>query len=68
MRLNTQLMSLSEWREKRFVGKPPSTSTVHRWIKNGDLPAKRIGGMWFVIISEEQNTTGDSLVDAVLQA
>ncbi|ASP40354.1 DNA-binding protein [Bacterioplanes sanyensis] len=66
--MNQKLMSVSEWRDQRFIGKPPAYSTVKRWIKNGELPAKQLGGTWYVIVSEEQNTTGDALVDAVLRA
>ncbi|WP_420590317.1 DNA-binding protein [Bacterioplanoides sp.] len=66
--IEQKLMPLRDWREQRFVGTPPSVSTVKRWVKNGDIPTKKIGGSIFVILNEEMNTTGDHLVDAVLSS
>jgi len=43
----------------------PSPSTIRRWIDNGDLEGKIIGGNYYVLVQE---TTGDPLVDSVLQA
>ena len=47
-----KLMPLEEWRTQRFTT-PPSPATVRRWISNGDIPGKHIGGKWFVDICEE---------------
>lgn len=63
--LNERLMPLHEWRIKRFTT-PPGRSTVKRWCENGHIPAKLIGGRWYVRIDEELRTTGDPLVDQVL--
>ncbi|SEA29446.1 Excisionase-like protein [Marinobacterium iners DSM 11526] len=60
-----QLMPLHEWRTQRFTT-PPSRSTVKRWCVNGHIPAKLIGGKWFVRVEEERRSTGDPLVDQVL--
>ncbi|WP_221801886.1 helix-turn-helix domain-containing protein [Oceanobacter mangrovi] len=62
-----KLMSVSDWRTARFASNPPSEQTVKRWAKNGDIPAKKIGGRWFIMVTEELQTTGDELVDAVLR-
>lgn len=63
-----KLMPLEIWRTERFTH-PPGKSTVRKWAMRGDIPgAKKIGGSWFVDIVEEQLTTGDELVDAVLRA
>lgn len=62
-----KLMTINDWRQNRFSGKPPAESTVKRWAKEGSIPAKKIGGKWFVMVSEEIRTTGDDLVDAVLR-
>jgi hypothetical protein len=66
--IRTKLMSLQQWRLQRFEGTPPSKSTIKRWAKNGDIPAKKIGQCWYVILNEEMNTTGDDLVDSVLRS
>jgi hypothetical protein len=63
-----QLMSVNDWRAARFAVKPPSEQTVRRWCEHGDIPAKKIGGQWFVMVNEELRTTGDDLVDSVLKS
>ncbi len=64
-----QLMALAEWRTTRFTeDSRPSHSTAVRWCKDGHVPAKRIGGKWFVCVREEVMMTGNELVDAVLKA
>ena len=63
-----KLMPLEEWRIKRFTT-PPSSQTARRWAQNGDIPgARKIGGTWYVDLKDEQNSTGNSLVDSVLRA
>jgi len=62
-----RLMSLQQWRRERFAGRIPSENTVKRWAKNGDIPAKKIGKTWFVLVQEEIGTTGDELVDRILK-
>lgn len=63
-----KLMPLEEWRTKRFTT-PPSSATVRRWVKNGDVPgAKKIGGSWYIDVELENISTGDELVDQVLRA
>lgn len=47
-----KLMPLEEWRHERFTT-PPSPATVRRWITNGDIPGRLIGGKWFVDLEEE---------------
>jgi hypothetical protein len=63
-----KLMALAEWSQSRFVGTPPAETTVKRWCRDGVIPAKRIGGKWFVMVAEELRTTGDNLVDSVLKS
>ena len=61
-----KLMPLEEWRTQRFTT-PPSRATARRWVTNGDIPGKLIGGKWFVNLEEEINSTGDELVDSILR-
>lgn len=68
LNIRTKLMSLQQWRLERFEGTPPSQSTIKRWAMNGDIPAKKIGRHWYVMLQEEMTTTGDELVDSVLRS
>jgi hypothetical protein len=64
-----KLMALAEWRQSRFTDNSrPSHATAVRWCSQGHVPAKRIGGKWFVFAAEEAMMTGNELVDAVLRA
>ncbi|WP_110647560.1 helix-turn-helix domain-containing protein [Salinicola peritrichatus] len=62
-----KLMSLDDWRKARFLGKPPGRSTVRRWCNDGTIPAKRIGGNWYIDVDAERNQTGNDLADDVLK-
>ncbi|HEY8386512.1 MAG TPA: hypothetical protein VIK82_09875 [Porticoccaceae bacterium] len=64
------LITPQEWIERRFgdAKKKPHPSSVRRWIENGVLPGKKIGGRFYVEIDDERNSTGDELVDRVLRA
>lgn len=62
-----RLMPISEWRDKRFTT-PPDKRTIQKWCEKGEVPAKKIGAKWYIIVNEELNQTGDPLVDQVLSA
>lgn len=61
-----KLMTLNEWRTARF-SKPMAYSTALRLAQGGDIPAKKIGGQWYVQAEEEICSTGSSRVDAILE-
>lgn len=77
-----KLISVAEYRRQRFHGrKKPSERTIRRWIIQGEIPGRKIGGMYFVDLGgEERQTemlvketqvlgrvlTGKALVDRVL--
>lgn len=61
-----KLMDLDQWRRARFAGEPPGLSTVRRWCREGELPAKKIGGTWFVDLDAERRMTGNELADEFL--
>ena len=47
-------MLVSEYRKKRFTPKSrPSEKTIKRWIVKGDLPGRKVGGLFYVDIDEE---------------
>lgn len=62
-----KLMDPDQWRRARFAGEPPPMSTVRKWCREGAVPAKKIGGAWFVDLDAERNMTGNELADEVLK-
>lgn len=62
-----KLMPLEEYRIKRF-STPPSRQTILKWVHDGDLPAKKIGGRWFIKVNEEIDSLGDERLDRILKA
>jgi len=65
-----KLIKLMAWRKKRFgEGKEgPSERTVRNWANNGEIPAVRRGGLWFIAEDAELELTGNPLVDDILRA
>ena len=62
-----KLMSIAEWSKTRFTPESiPVRQTVAKWCSDGDIPAKQIGNKWFILIEQEQQETGDPLVDRIL--
>lgn len=64
------LVTPREWIDRRFgsAKQRPAPSSVRRWIEDGELPGKKIGGRYFVDIDAEQGNTGNELADRVLSA
>ena len=62
----SKLQPLSDWSRERFT-RPPTRNTLMKMIDLGDIPAKKMGGRWFVLVDKEANSTNDPLVDSVLQ-
>lgn len=61
-----KLMTVREWRERYFTAdSAPAELTVRRWLHNGDVPGRKIGGNWYV---DEAGwlAGGDELVAKVL--
>lgn len=55
-----KLMLVSEFQRLRFKGgKKPSTRTIRRWIIAGVLPGERIGGRYFVDITQLERTAAE---------
>lgn len=61
-------MTPASWLEKYFAedSRPPEP-TLRRWMQNNVLPAKKIGGSWF-IDEHAWLSHGDQLVERVLEA
>jgi hypothetical protein len=65
--MDGQLMTLKQYRAVRFArGSEPSMATLKRWVNAGTLPAKMIGGRWYVEVNREAANSGNALVDKVL--
>jgi len=66
----TRLQRAQTWRREAFVN-PPTPTTVRRWCESGDIPSKKIGGTWYVVVDElgqldQSRATGNSLADQLL--
>jgi hypothetical protein len=62
------LMTATAWAEKYFdEGSRPAEVTLMRWLRAGKLPARKVGGTWYV--DEHAWLAGDDeLVRRVLEA
>jgi len=48
------LISAKRYRETAFeAGSRPTLPTINRWIREGDIAGKRIGGKYFVFTEEQ---------------
>lgn len=61
-----KLLSLSAWREHRFLPPRPPMRTVQDWAATGRIPAVKKGGSWFVDIEREEAETGIDQLDEIL--
>lgn len=63
-----KLMAASEWTAKYFSeGSRPAEITVMRWLRDGTIPGRKVGGRWFVD-EHAWLADGDPLVQQVLEA
>jgi hypothetical protein len=46
------LVGLAKLNELRFPKDPRPITQLQRWCRNGQLPAKKIGGEWYVDLDE----------------
>jgi hypothetical protein len=61
-------MTPTAWSAKYFAeDSRPAEPTLRRWMQNNVVPAKKIGGSWF-IDEHAWLTGGDELVERVLEA
>lgn len=62
------LMTTEKWLDRYFdKASRPSIPTLQRWLRDGKIPAKKVGGTWF-IDEHAWLADGDDLVERVLQA
>ena len=64
-----KLIDIKGFIKKRFdpLG-APAESTVRKWCVEGDIPAIKIGSIWYIEIDTDlTNTADDSLVTMVLE-
>ena len=66
------LLTPKAWREKYFAesSRPPET-TLRRWMQDGAIPARKIGGSWFIDedawLAGGDDLAADELVQKVLR-
>ena len=62
-----KLISIEGYINKEFdPDGAPSPITVRRWCNKGEIPARKIGGQWYIERNDQIQTTGNPLVDKVL--
>lgn len=62
------LMTPQRWLETYFdQTSQPSIQQLHRWLRDGKIPGKKVGGTWF-IDAHAWLADGDELVARVLDA
>ena len=53
----SKLVTVEQWIEQRFSeGSRPSKRTVWRWIRDGRLPAERMGKRYFIALDATPTT------------
>lgn len=63
-----KLITIAEYKRRQFAeGSAPHDSTIRRWIANGELPGRIIGGTYYVHESA-LHSTGNELADKILKA
>lgn len=62
-----KLITITAWLGKHFAEEgAPEEVTVRRWLRDGVLQGRKIGGMWF-IDEDAWLADGDELVQRVLE-
>lgn len=62
------LITANLWVQKYFdEDSRPAEITLMRWLRQGKIPARKVGGSWFVD-EHEWLAQGDDLVQKVLDA
>ena len=63
-----KLLTTDRWLDVYFdTDSRPSVATLQRWLRDGKIPGKKVGGTWF-IDEHEWLADGDDLVERVLKA
>ena len=62
-----KLVPLIKWAKEIFEV-VPHTRTLQKWCANGDLPARKIGGVWYIDKDAFENSTGNDLADQILNS
>lgn len=63
----SKLIDLKTWVKRRFEEGTVTLRTAQYWAQQGHIAgAKKIGQKWFIDPSVEANSTGNELVDSVL--
>lgn len=57
------LVSLPRLNELRFATDPVPATKLQRWCRAGELPARKIGGEWYVDLDEFDRGQGATKVE-----
>ena len=61
------MLEIREFKQIRYPGKRPCLNTLRKWIQTGVLQGEIKDGMYFVDISLELMSTGDKLLDQIIE-
>lgn len=63
-----KLLKAADWTAKYFAEESrPAEITVMRWLRDGKIPGRKVGGTWYVD-EHAWLADGDPLVQQVLEA
>jgi hypothetical protein len=64
-----QLVTIANFRDVYFgKGSAPPRVTVRRWCEANNLPARKIGGIWYIDADAFERDDDDVLFDKVMNA
>ncbi|MEM9103386.1 MAG: DNA-binding protein [Pseudomonadota bacterium] len=64
----SKLIRVSTWQQRRFEeGEAPCPKVIREAIEIGEIPGKKIGGLYFVDAEAEINQTGNEYLDRILE-
>ena len=62
-----KMLEVAEFKKLRYPGRRPCINTLKKWISSGIIQGELRGGIYFVDIAEELMSTGDDLLNQILE-
>lgn len=62
-----KMLEVAEFKKLRYPGRRPCINTLKKWISSGIIQGELRGGIYFVDIAEELISTGDDLLNQILE-
>lgn len=48
-------ITINEYRQREFAeGSAPTERTVRNWCQDQEIPAKKLGGKWYILVEEKK--------------